>query len=123
MAGFNFLLDPETGDHVLDEHGRIVLDETARTPMQLALRDELGKWWGDVTQGSAIAETLRGKPPVDAAATLITAVERALAPLKASGRIVSHATVITTNEPLTVRIDAVDGGSRKPISLTFKPLG
>ncbi|WP_428264915.1 hypothetical protein [Haliangium sp.] len=123
MPGFNYAIDPATGDYTLDEHGQYVLDETARTPIVLALLEERGQWWGDPSQGSDISATLRGQPPADVEAALVAAAELALAPLLAAGRIVSLAVTVVAVEPVTIRVEAVDGGSRKPITVTVTPLG
>lgn len=119
----NYAIDPATGDYILDEHGQYVLDATARTPIVLALLEERGQWWGDLSLGSDIASILRGQPPADVAAALVAAAERALAPLKAAGRLVSFAVSVAVVEPLTIRVEAVDGGSRQPITVTVQPLG
>lgn len=123
MAGFNYSIDPETGDYAIGPDGQFVADYTARTPMILVLLDERGRFWGDITLGSDIAEQFRGPPPADPEGALVDATTRALVPLQELGRLASFVvTVETVQDVPVIRVEAIDGGSGLPVQLTVQPI-
>ena len=113
--GFNYKIDPVTGDYEM-VNGAFVLDQTLQTPTLLALKEELGRWWGNVDFGSALAETMRGAPPADPIAALRQATIDALRLLQRLGRVASY-TVVVTGPPYEITINAVDGGTGSTIVL------
>lgn len=118
--GFNYKIDPTTGDYEV-VNGALVTDDTLQTPILLALKDELAKWWGNTQLGSSIAETIRGDQPSDPVAALRQATVDALRPLQRLGRIASY-TVVVTGPPYQITINAVDGGKGTTI-LVVVPIG
>lgn len=119
MVGFNYGIDPATGDYTMDA-GQFVRDDTALTPIALALLDDRG-WWGDSGIGSIIRELLRGLPPADPPEALRAATLQALAPLLSLGRISSLQVEVAAEVPYTVRVQAIDGGTGNPITMTVTP--
>lgn len=122
MADFNFYVDPETGDYVLDATGNFVLDRTAQTPMLLQLREERGRWWGNRQTGSRIASRFRGRPPSAPAEALRADIIEALRPLVRAGVLRTFTVHVADEVPLRATVTAVDGSSQA-VQLTVAPVG
>jgi phage gp46-like protein len=122
MDGFNFRVNTETRDYELDDAGGIVRDYTAQTALVLQLLDERGRWWGNLRQGSNIAQSFRGQPPSNPSSALRAAIVEALQPLVRSGRLRTFSVAIEDIVPLRATVTAVDGDSQ-PVQLTVQPVG
>jgi hypothetical protein len=123
MGAFNFRIDPETHDYVLDSAGALEIDATAQTPMVLQLLDARGKWWAEIRLGSNIARVFRGALPSRPADALRAVIVEALLVFVRSGRLRTFSVAIDeTSLPLTATVAAVDGDSQ-PLQLTVQPVG
>jgi phage gp46-like protein len=69
----------ETGDYTLVA-SQFVQDQTALTPIALAILDDRG-WWGNSDLGSTIRELMRGLPLADPSEALRAVTLQALVPL------------------------------------------
>lgn len=123
MGAFNFRIDPETRDYVLDGAGSFELDATAQTPMVLQLLDARGQWWAEIRLGSNLARVFTGTLPSDPAQALRAVVVEALQAFVRSGRLRTFSVSIDEEAlPLAATVTAVDGDSQ-PIQLTVQPVG
>jgi hypothetical protein len=120
---FNFRIDPETKDYVIDGAGSFELDATAQTPMVLQLLEERGRWWAELRLGSNVARVFRGIVPSDPAQALRAVIVEALQAFVRAGRLRTFSvTVDEAAVPLMATVVAVDGDAQ-PIRFTVQPVG
>ena len=75
-----YAIDPETGDYLLDEQGRLVKTSSPALALYRAIDIPLGSFFADPDDGSRIAEILGGPPraPEEMKAALERAAREAI---------------------------------------------
>jgi phage gp46-like protein len=120
MAGIDRILDPLTGDYVLDSStGAWETTWSARTAVYHAILCHRGAWAADADFGSRLHTLARAKNTQRMRAVITDMITEALQPLIDAGRI-SEPVVLTerTVERIIVEATVTDLQTREEIDLT-----